>query len=324
MTELLRKYLELGFDPDNARKHQIIASIPKELTTVHNEKPWKVRELLQAEGINSTTLIQTEVLSTVIEGAQPAKCMREILPIIQTKSNSLKVPITDAGRYAPDVAEGAEIPIDIITPSTATFTIKKTGVRPAITREMIEDGLVDIIALELAAAGQNMENRLNQDAFSVLLANSGQEHDTTGTAGAQGIKAVAAASALVSGQNYNPDALVMCPAFQGKLMADYTQVTAYFPVGSYPTNGQLPPVLGLKTGVYGGTYTGGTYTYAYAADSNIGALVMDSRRAGAIAMRRDMTVEQYDDPIRDLMGASVTMRYGVQYFVANAMARIEF
>lgn len=324
MTQYIRPFLELGFDPDNSRKHQIVNSIPKELTTVHNGKPVGVRELLQAEGINATTLIQTEVLSTVIEGSQPAKCWRDILPIFRTTSNSIRVPVIDAGRYAPDVAEGAEIPIDITTPSATTFTIKKTGVRPAITREMIEDGLVDVIALELGAAGLNMENKFNQDCINTILANCTTTYDCATVAATQGIKAVAGGYAALAGANWTADALVMCPGAMGRLMQDFLQVTANYAVGTTATSGILPPVLGLRSGMYGGTYTGATYTWRYTTDNDIGMLVLDSKKAGAVAMRRDMTVEQYDDPIRDLMGASVTMRYGVNYFQPTATCRILF
>jgi hypothetical protein len=38
---------------------------------------------------------------------------------------------------------------------------------------------------------------------------------------------------------------------------------------------------------------------------------MDSKASTYLAMRRDLTVEEYDDPIHDIMGIACTMRYGV-------------
>lgn len=322
MTKRLSTYLELANSPDNSRKHELIAQIPAKETTWHNGKVANIRELLQSEGILGTTLVPSEVLSTVLAGAEPAKCMREILPVLGVTGNSVVFPKNEAGTYADEVAQGAEIPVDVITYGSSTVSIKKFGVRPLITRELIDDGLWDMVGLELEKAGLRLENRLNQDALSAVLQGSGLEHDTAGTN--QGIKAISSAYALVLGQNYIPDAVVMHPAALGIVMQDFLPVVAQFQVGDTTTTGKLPQILGMKSGVCGVTDTSASWTWGYAADSNIGMLVMDAVRAGVIAMRRDISVEQYDDPIRDLHGASVTMRYGVSSLQANAACRIEY
>jgi hypothetical protein len=51
-------------------------------------------------------------------------------------------------------------------------------------------------------------------------------------------------------------------------------------------------------------------------------MILDSTHAGAIAMRRDLTVDRYEDPIRDLVGMSVTMRYDVKYLMGGAIVKI--
>lgn len=51
-------------------------------------------------------------------------------------------------------------------------------------------------------------------------------------------------------------------------------------------------------------------------------MVLDPSHAGIIAMRRDYTVEQYDDPIHDLVGISATMRFGVEVIQTDAGVRI--
>jgi hypothetical protein len=53
-------------------------------------------------------------------------------------------------------------------------------------------------------------------------------------------------------------------------------------------------------------------------------VVFDSKSCGGIGMRQDTRVEQYKDPIRDLVGMSVTMRAACQYGVANAISRVEY
>jgi hypothetical protein len=39
------------------------------------------------------------------------------------------------------------------------------------------------------------------------------------------------------------------------------------------------------------------------------ALVIDSKHAGALFIRRDVTVEEYEDPVKDLAGVAVTARW---------------
>jgi hypothetical protein len=56
----------------------------------------------------------------------------------------------------------------------------------------------------------------------------------------------------------------------------------------------------------------------------MGMLVFDSKSSGGIGMRQDLRVEQYKDPIRDLVGMAMTMRAACQYGVANAICRVEY
>jgi hypothetical protein len=67
-----------------------------------------------------------------------------------------------------------------------------------------------------------------------------------------------------------------------------------------------------------------TYTWGYGADGNIGALVLDSRRAGGIYLPRDLTIKNYEDPIRDMQGMTVTMRMDCQSHIAAATCRVEY
>ena len=41
-------------------------------------------------------------------------------------------------------------------------------------------------------------------------------------------------------------------------------------------------------------------------------------------MRRDISVEKYDDPIKDIVGMSILARFDVEAIVPTAGCRIEF
>jgi hypothetical protein len=331
MTQLLRTYLKLALGEPNGRALQRIVEreIPRELGTVFDGKPEPVRELLLSTAIESTTLIQTEMYNTVIEGAEPFKCMRQALKVLPMTANTLTITIGEAGSYAGEVAEGAEIPIAVQDYSAVTFTAKKYAVRPLITKEMVEDSLYPVIEMEVRKAGAKLENTLNQLALTELIDNtSNNELDVsvaTGTApndyANAGTKAIVRALRNCKADGFLCDTIVMSPDAEAVVMAEFTP-TSY--VGAEAVaSGRLPNIMGLKAFTCG-VADASSQTWEYNSDGDIGMVVFDSQNSSMIGMRRDITVERYEDPIRDLVGMSATMRCAVDTLQANAGARIEY
>jgi HK97 family phage major capsid protein len=322
---LLAKYLELAFAPDNGRKHQIIEKeIPRELTAWHGEKVVPVRELLQTESIVGTTLVPAQVLATVVDGAEPVKCMREMVPIYNAKGQrSVVVPLGETGTYAAEVAEGAAAEDDEITYSSATHTVKKYVSKPSITEEMIADGQWDVIAVETAKAGARLENTLNREALSTLLEGSGDEIDVSGSN--VGLKAVAKAMAEMMANGFRADRLVLHPTAMGYIMEEFTPAGGYYAVGDQTISGTLPAnILGMKVGVCGIADNSSTYTWGYGTDGYMGMLLLDSMHCGAVAMNQDMTLTQFDDVIKGIKSFKAMMRFGVATHHANAAERVEY
>lgn len=321
MTQLLKTYLDIAMNSESSIQKKIIATIPKELGYNNGDQTFRVKELLLTEAIESTTLIQTEVAKTILEGAEPAKCLRQAIPTVNMNSNVLSWTVGETGTYAGVVAEAAEIPIETQDYSTVTFTALKYGVRPVITSELVEDGLFNIIELELRKSGARIENSLNRLGISYMIDNLDQdEHDTAGSD--QGIKAVAAAVSTVRAAGFNPDTLIMNPEAEAKILAEFVP-TNYYPTESIVNTGMIPNILGLKT-FTNSIVSNGSETWGYAAGGEIGMLVFDSAQAAAIGMRKDITINQYNDPIRDLVGMSVLARFDVKTLLAKAGCRVEY
>lgn len=320
MTRQLATYLEMAH-AGNAEAKKMAEAIPRALGHYdHENKLVSVRELLLTEAIESTTLIQTEVYKTVMEGAQPAICMRDALPTINMTSKSLDIVKRAAGRYAPEVAEAAEIPIKNDDYSKLSFTAKKYAERPLITNELIDDGLFDVIAMEIQAAGRAVENTLNQIGLTELLDDAGLEHDTAGSN--QGIKAVASAIGTMKKQHYIPTDIILSPLAEAMVMKEFVP-TGYTGAEAVMA-GNLPNMLGLRVHTCNVEDASSTYTWDYDADGEIGMLVIDRFNCGAIGMRSDITIDKYEDPIRDLTGMVVKARYDVDSLVANATVRVEY
>jgi hypothetical protein len=288
------------------------------------------RELLLSEAIESSTLIQTEINRTILEGAEPAKCMRLAVPIFAMNANTMQINIGETGTYAPFVPEGSEIPINTQTYTARTWTSKKFGERPMITREMVDDALFPVIELEVRKTGMRIENTLNQWMLKILMDNAGNEHDLAAAISTNGgIVAAINARALLVADGFIPDRIITNPAITPYLFKDFVPGYNVMAQG-YTNTGVLPPLMGctvFECGVDCDTAsspTVATQTWGDKTDGNMGMLVFDSKSCGGIGMRQDTRVEQYSDPVRDLIGMSVTMRAACQYGVADSIARVEY
>jgi hypothetical protein len=323
--KLLANYLELAHGPYNDRRKEIVdKEIPRELTTYQGDNIVKVRELLQTESIVGTTLVPAQVLATVIDGAEPEKCMRSMIPIFNAKGQrSLVVPLGETGTYAAEVAEGAAAEDDEVTYTAATHTVKKYVSKPSITEEMIADGQWDVVAHEVSKAGARLENTFNHVTLGTLLDGSGDEIDASATN--VGVVAVTSAMAEMMANGFKPDRIVLHPTAAGWVLRDMLPTGGYFPVGDQTASGLLPPsLLGMKPGICGTTTSAGSYTWGYGTDGYIGMLLLDSRSCGAAAMNQDITLTEFDDVIRGIKSFKCMMRFGVATHQAYAAERIEY
>lgn len=322
MTELLRIGLELAYNEDSPRmRKRIIERIPKEHMLEHDGKYVRTRELLQSTEVAGTGFIPAEVLNTVIEGSKLATCFREAVTVYSGfKSDSYNMPVGTGGGYAPKVKPGAQIPQREDALDTRQTNIYSYKELPAVTSEMVADAQFDPIVREIMLAGYRCENSLNRDMLTVLLDNAGKEIDTAGSN--QGYKALVKARALVKKNGFVPNIVVCSPEAEGILLADLVP-TANAGAQDAMANARLQS-LDLKLFSCGVADDSATYAWEYNSDGDIGMLVLDGYAAGGIALRQDLQVEEYKDPIRDLVGAKVTMRAGVNYGKADAICRVEY
>lgn len=320
----LNEILELALGiPDNTRKRQIVNSLPRELSYEMDGEPKTIkRELLLTEGLESG-LIQTSVAQKVAEGADLAKCWFNVAPVIRIKGNAYNHPYGEAGFYASTFPEAAEIHSRTQNYGSASFAIQKIGTSPRISNEMIEDGMVDVIAEEIRFAGISVMNKAEQICNDTFLEGSGDEHDASGSN--LGVKAVISACARLRGNGFMPTDVVMHPEAEAYCLLDLAPSSNFGGQGVIG-NGLMPPgYLGLKWHTSAvADVTGGSYTWDYDSDGDMGMLVVDRNRFGGIAVARPLTVEGFDDPIHDMKNMAVTMRMDAASFVSTAACRVEF
>jgi len=329
-TRRLADYLEMAHMGPSEFKKAVNSRIPKELAYQNFEtgKVENARELLQSEGLATTNLIPTEVYATVIEGSEPAKCMRNAMAVYRMPSHVMAVPYGETGTYASVVAEGAEIPIETETISVGTLTADKYGVRPLISREMVADAKFDIISNEIRKAGYKIENALNRLALNTFIdatgGNAGTYQSDCGNAGATPLNFTAKAVGAIIGRGFTPTDIIMEPVFYGAVMSAFTSLNTAAGDRAI-TSGVTPSTLyGLRTHILGVADSAATYTWGWTSDGYLGALLIDRNAAGCIGMREDIGVEQYSDPIRDLVGMKVTARFDAISLIAGAQQWVQY
>jgi HK97 family phage major capsid protein len=314
----LTKLLEFGF-AGNAEQSRMLKK-----ESFKNILGKDDHALLQSDrtAISDSTLVQEEVYKTVLEGTEPVKCMREVVPIINTDSYSVRFVKGESGTYANKIAEGAKIEIDTQEYSKQDITIDKYGVRPLITNELIEDALFDVVELELKKAGARMENCLNRQVLYQMVQGTYKfDANTVNPAGTHiAISDIAQIVGAIKKDDYLPDTLILHPTAEAYLLQDSN--LAYVSYAGGPgalRQGDVGgTIMGLKPYVCTATDASSPTWDDTTAGTDVTALVFSKKDAAVICMRRDLTIEQYDDPIHDLIGIALTMRFGTDVLQENA------
>lgn len=324
MTKLLKDYLTVALSDSKAAARRLAEQPHIRKLGYYDDsgKVQPVRELLLTGDLTGSNLIQTEVNNTVVEGANAVRAFMDLLPVVRTKGTTYKWPFGETGVYAEKYPQGAEIKVRTQDYDAANYDASEViGQRPLISDTMIESGQVDAIVEEIKFASAAVMNKAERICLSAILENSGLEHDTSGAN--QGLKAIAKAVTKVKGAKCMPTAVVLHPDAEGACLQDVVIPTS--PGADNIARGQGIPdgYMGLKWRVCSVDDDSSTYTWGYSADGNIGALVIDTSRAGGIYLPRDLTVKDYEDPIRDMTGMTVTMRMDSQSHIANAACRVE-
>jgi hypothetical protein len=322
-TRRLAEFLAMDAMGASELKKTVEHSVPRELS--YHDFDGKVvnaRELLISEGIQGSTLIPTEIYATVIEGAEPVRCFREILPQYAMKGMVMAMPVGETGTYAPIVAEGAEIPVEDQTYTSVTFTAKKYGVRPLITNEMIDDAQFDIIAAEIRKGGMRLENALNRAALNEIMDAHGNEADC-GNAGATPLLHLAELQQSLLEDNMQPNHIILCPQAYAACQAEGLVLSTQF-ANDMLRSGSLGSILGMPVSMLSITDSTANHIWQFDTDNDIGGLMLDKARCGAIGMRRDISVEQYADSIRQMQGVTMSMRFDVQALQTAAIGTLMY
>ena len=285
----------------------------KPLTILQAELRQKMAEALKDKRLAELLLSDVsqataKVLDVVWEAAKPNLIGRELAVVVAQDLPSLKVPRAKLSK-AYEIAEGAEIPVATEDYDSVTLTPKKYGVRPLISKEMIEDAEWDVIEYQLAEAGRAMADLETEKIISEMISDAGNSV-AAGTGGTLAYADVVNILKECLIDDFTPDTLAIHPSEFADLLKDAAIQKAMDWGGpAVAPTGRIANLLGMRV-LVSTKVTSGT------------ALVMDSKHAGVLFIRRDVTVEEYEDPVKDLAGVAVTARWIYDTLRSNAIGKV--
>ena len=208
------------------------------------------------------------------------------------------------------VAEGGEIPIGATQFESKTLTPVKYGIRIGVARELMEDGIIDILSYHSELAGYEFADNEESLIVSQLdAASTAATHNVANSNATLPITDITAAMQLLEVDNYTPTHMIVGAEIANDLRNIDTFVEADKAGINDPSRRLIGTIFGMKVIVSNNV----TATLAY---------VIDANHAFIIGEKRPLTIERYTDYARDSGFVVVTQRVAHAYLRANSVSEI--
>lgn len=208
------------------------------------------------------------------------------------------------------VGEGGEIPLTQTVFSSRTLTPVKYGARIGVTKEMMEDGIVDLASYHAELAGYEFADNEESLIVSQLdAASTASSHDVSNSNATLPISDITAAMQLLEADNYVPTDFICGAEVVNDLRNIDTFVEADKAGVTDPTKRLIGTIFGMKVWV----------------SNNVSAklaYVIDRNHAFVIGDKRPLTIEKYEDYARDTGFIAATQRFAAIYLRAKAVSEI--
>ena len=283
-----------------------------------------LREFLAKSGTSGIAgaayLVPDKIYQVMYDSAVDADICPDIsiamIPADQIPGSTLKVDIAVDESYKPKkFSSGGAMPVETIKTVQATLDFSVSwGINFQITNDLIEDSQFDVIEMHLRNAGREMGEFASNEALTVLktgtdgdgTVNSGTTGDADETKFLGGTTAdVMAAIRGVLADGFVPDTMVVThEAMMHSIIktggAQYAEVTL---MDQFVKEGWPTKLAGMNV-IYSNV---DTLTNNKAMTDCV-TIVFDKDYALLTGRKRWLRIEKYSDPIRDLVGATVTAR----------------
>ena len=278
----------------------------------------KIQEYISTDdGTPGTLLIPKLILPVMIEEVDKALLPREMAAMVLNSFDGSTIDVNLETANTPiirEVGEGAEIPLDNQGYTNVTFTPIKYGVAIRITREMMEDSQFELLQRNIRSAGRRFAE--NENSLIIEQLDTGANTITGGAAIT--IANITQAMLNVEGNDFEPTDFAIGLDILNDLRNIDTFVEAN-KVGNTDMlqRGFLGTLFGMNVAKFSSASTALPNT-----NRSLRGYVFDRKQAYGIAIKRDITVENFDLPTFDMQGAVITQRIAVQALRTGAIAII--
>jgi len=209
------------------------------------------------------------------------------------------------------VGEGGEIPLVQSQWESITITPIKYGARIGVTKEMMEDGIVDLLSYHAELAGYEFADNEESLIVSQLDAAATASSNTVANGNATlPVSDITASMQQLESQNYRPTHMI-CGA---EVVNDLRNIDTFVEADKMGgKNDPTQPLVGMIFGMKVLVSNNITATLAY---------IIDASHAFVIAEKRPLTVERYSDVARDTGFVAITQRFATNYLRAEAVSEI--
>ncbi|MCK5613484.1 phage major capsid protein [Candidatus Pacearchaeota archaeon] len=209
------------------------------------------------------------------------------------------------------VNEGGEIPLTQTQFEDLTLTPVKYGARVGVTKEMQEDGIIELLSYHGELAGYEFAD--NEEALIVSqldAASTAASNNVANSNATLPITDITAAMQNLEAANYTPTDMIIGAEVANDLRNIDSFNEADKTGGPSAVNQRLiGTIFGMNVIVSNNV----TATLAY---------VIDRSQAFVIAEKRPVTIERYSDVARDTGFMAVTQRIAISYLRAAATSEI--
>tara|TARA_A100001201_G_scaffold142907_2_gene142500 strand:+ start:2851 stop:3711 length:861 start_codon:yes stop_codon:yes gene_type:complete len=265
----------------------------------------------------SNVLAPTMVYRTLQEAVRKQLVFRPLAALLigpgEIPGPAVKVSLQDPDSMSVhNVAEGAELPYGQETYSQITITPAKYGVAIGITREMVEDSMFSVMEKNAQTAGYALADKEDQLVVSTLEAGStAAGHDSQYTT-SMTLADITTSMALLEADGYTPTDLVVGTTVASDIRNLASLNTANLSI----TSGDIANIRLI------GNIFGMNVIVSRNLSNATDAFVIDRNHAFAIAEKRPVTMERFDDFMRDTHNMVATMRIAARYLRGEAISKL--
>lgn len=284
------------------------------------------KKLMEFLGKSGTTgiagaayLIPDKIYDIMFRKAYASDLTAQAMRIVDTPGSTLKVDYATGGYRPKRFGSGGAMPEDTLQTGQLTITPATYGINARITNELIEDSQWDVVQMHLEEAAKACAAESTAQSVATLVAASNGDGTlntiSTGVTGVWDFDDIMGAWKGNADDGYISDTIIAPPAALRGFASD-DSVSKYS--NDYHTRAvsDAPTVMGNFKGmtihalIGEIAYYNDTGSYILNSGSKDRALVYNKEEAALCVRKRWLKIENYSDPVKDLVGATVTFREG--------------